>query len=361
MKGFKTYVVTKKTLIKAGIIILIIIFSALMIRKIWERKTVSVFSYNATNIMDRGTIKDNEKDTIIGIAEDMLGFDVTKPKSIMDKSSVGMENTTISSPTATPTISTDVNDSNKILPSHKEITSITDIKLNNATDYDVDVNALCKEPMDFSLDLNSPEVLIVHTHTTECYNGDAMSGENERTTNEAYNMCRIGDVIANTLESYGIETIHDKTIHDYPTYQTAYSKSLKTIQSNLESNPTIKVVLDIHRDAYIYPDGSKLKVTSQINGTDAAQVMLVLGTDSLGLEHSSWRSNLKFATKVQSAAETMYPGLMRPINLRRERFNMHLTKGSLLIEIGSNGNSIQEAEISAEYIGNAVAAALLNG
>lgn len=357
MNNFKTYVITKKTLYKALVLILIAIFFVIILGKVLTLRFVPAFSYNATEIVEKGTTNDNFRETAIGIAEEIIGFDITNPKDIMDTSSSAMENAPTPSPTVPPTPTPETSK----LPSKDEITIASNLKINNATEYDVNLDELCNEELDFSLEFNNPEVLIVHTHTTECYSGDAMSGENERTTNEAYNMCQIGDIIAKTLEKHGIRTIHDKTIHDYPTYQTAYSKAMKTIQKNIENNPSIKVVLDVHRDAYIYPDGSRLKVSTDINGQSAAQAMLVLGTDSLGLEHNSWRSNLKFASKVQQVAEHLYPGLMRPVNLRRERFNMHMTKGSLLLEIGSNGNSLREAEITAEYIATAIATVLING
>lgn len=357
MNNFKTYVITKRTLYKALVLILIAVLFVIILGKVLMLKSVPAFSHNATKIVEKGTTNDNFKETAMDLAEEMLGFDVADPKDIMDKSSSVLENAPTPSPSVTPTTAPE----KPKLPAKSEIASVSGLKINNATEYDVNLDQLCNEELDFKLDFTNPEVLIIHTHTTECYSGDAMSGENERTTNEAYNMCRIGDIIAETLEKNGIRTIHDKTIHDYPTYQTAYSKAMKTIQRNIDDNPSIKVVLDVHRDAYIYPDGSRLKVSTEINGQDAAQVMLVLGTDSLGLEHANWRSNLKFASKVQQVTEHLYPGLARPVNLRRERFNMHMTKGSLLLEIGSNGNSLREAEISAEYIATAIATVLING
>lgn len=361
MKGFNTYVITKKTLVKACVILLGIIILIGLTRKIYTNKSIAVFSYNAGDIIDKSTVDDDPAEKISEIVKDVLGFDVTEPKTIMDSSSAGIEHSNTPEPTFSPTISPKEASNDTELPSHNEIITADNIELNNATDYDIDLNTICAEPLDFKFTFDLPEVLIVHTHTTECYNGDAMTGENERTTNEAYNMCRIGEIVASTLEKHGIITIHDKTIHDYPTYQTAYSKTLKTIEKNIGNYPSIKVVLDIHRDAYIYSDGSKLSVSSDINGEKTAQVMLVLGTDSLGLEHPNWRSNIKFAAKIQNSAEKLYPGLMRPINLRRERFNMHLTTGSILLEIGSNGNSLHEAETSAIYIANAIAAVIKNG
>lgn len=359
MNKFRTYVITKKSILKILLIIFAIIMAVAFINKIRNNKTVSVFSYNPEDIIREGTVNDNPNTTIDRISENILGFNIKDSESIIKSSSAGIKNAQTPSPSPVNTKEPEVTQTPEISPK-EEIMVASNIRINNNTDYEVDANQLCSESLDFKLDLIEPEVLIVHTHTTECYDGDAMSGENERTTNEDYNMCEIGEIIALKLENYGIKTIHDKSIHDYPSYQGAYNRALKTIEKNINIYPSIKVVLDIHRDAYIYPDGSKLKLTTSINGEDVAQAMLVLGTDSMGLVHNNWQSNLKFASKIQNAAEIMYPGLMRPINLRRERFNMHMTPGSVLIEIGSNGNSLTEAKRSAEYIADAIAAVLLN-
>ena len=248
------------------------------------------------------------------------------------------------------------------LPEHDAIIAANGLKINNATGYSVDLDALAAQPSEVKAALtDAPEVLIMHTHTTECYIGDEMSGESERTTNENYNVCAVADVLAGSIEAYGIHTVHDKTIHDYPSYQGSYTRALNTITEDMKKYPSVKVVIDLHRDAYVYPDGTKLRVAANVNGRETAQAMLVLGTDSMGLYHPYWRANLSLAAKIQSAAEIMYPGMMRPINLRRERFNMHVTKGSILIEVGSNGNTLAEAKAAAENLGAAIAAALING
>ncbi len=360
MRGFKTYIITKKTLIKAGILFLSTIIMLISITLLSKKpETAAVFSDTAKKILDEGTVTENDS-TITDIVEEIIGFDPNDPQSIMSSSSRALDEPRYepSPPTTTPKT---VNETPNPLPSAEEIRTAGKLKINNATNYDVDLNELCKAPLEINLTLDEPEVLIMHTHTTECYNGNEMTGESERTTNEAYNMCHIGEIVAKKLESHGIITIHDKTIHDYPSYQGAYTRALKTIEKNLAQYPSIKIVLDIHRDAYIYADGSKLRVAEEIDGKTSAQVMLVLGTDSMGLAHSNWKSNLTLAAKLQNTAEVMFPNLMRPLNLRRERFNMHATKGSLLLEIGSNGNSLEEAEIAAEHIGDALAAVLVNG
>ncbi|MCD8390307.1 MAG: stage II sporulation protein P, partial [Firmicutes bacterium] len=241
-------------------------------------------------------------------------------------------------------------------PSKEEISAGGHLSMNNATDYDVDLEALCAAELGFSITDDGPQVLVVHTHTTECYDGDQMSGETERTTDESKNVVAVGEVICQTLEKYGIKTYHDRTYHDYPTYQGAYTRELTTVTSILEQYPSIKVVLDVHRDAFIYEDGSKLKVDRENAECPTAKVMIVAGTDSMGLYHPNWRENLKLAAKLQNAAEIMYPGLTRSIDLRQERFNMHMTTGSLLLEVGSNGNTLEEALNAGENIAEALAA-----
>lgn len=383
MRKFNAFIITGKHLRRAAACTAaaaVLVCTAVLIIHGREPQSVAVFSSQEqqkeegySEILEQGLPSQEESRSVKDIIADILGFDTDKPETIIQSASAVFDNTqenqqnsadttpeseNVSTPEPQPT---DAPADDSELPDHKTIAAASGLKINNATNYSVDVDAMCAEELAIDLTLDAPEVLIVHTHTTECYNGDEMTGESERTTNPDQNMCRIGDIIAETLNSYGIQTIHDTTIHDYPTYQGAYTRALETIEKNMEQYPSIKVVLDVHRDAYIYNDGSKLRVSTEVNGSDAAQVMLVLGTDSMGLYHPYWRENLKLAAKVQNAAETMYPGIMRPINLRRERFNMHVTKGSLLLEMGSNGNSLAEAEASAKYIGKALAAALLNG
>lgn len=328
-------------------------------------EAVSAFSQSdAVNIIKEGVPNDNDGKSVKEILNKLLGFDADKPETIIKSSSsvLGDLEQTEAEQTAENKKETKppLEDSDKTsLPSHEQICSADGLKINNATNYNVNLDELCTADLAFKLaHSEEPEVLVIHTHTTECFIGDEMSGESERTTNESYNMCAVGDVICDNLESYGIHTVHDKTIHDYPSYQGSYTRALETIEKNLASYPSIKVVLDMHRDAYVYSDGSKLRVAQNINGKAAAQVMLVLGTDSMGLSHPEWMANLTFAAKIQSAAEIMYPGLMRPVNLRRERFNMHVTTGSLLLEIGSNGNTLDEAKLAGEYVAKAIAAVL---
>lgn len=379
MRKFHTFIITKRNIQLAAFAVGILTCIGTGIAVFKSPAAVPVFSSFDKNdelyteILDEGLPGNDDKLHLTDLVSKIFGFNPDEPESIIKEASSAFDSPpeATSSPvyetaqaTASPTqtVNDDPNSQTSgSLPSHEQIINSVGLKINNATNYDVDINALCSEPLPVSLKLNEPEVLIMHTHTTECYDGDAMPGESERTTDSNYNVCAIGDIISNILNEYGIKTIHDTTIHDYPSYQGSYTRALETINKNINEHPSIRVVLDIHRDAYIYNDGTKLKVSTELNGESVAQVMLVLGTDSMNLYHPYWRDNLTLASKVQNAAEIIAPGIMRPLNLRRERFNMHATRGSILIEFGSNGNTLDEVKRSAAYIGKSLAAALLNG
>lgn len=209
-----------------------------------------------------------------------------------------------------------------------------------------------------------PQVLIVHTHGSEAYTmppGQEYVASSEcRTTDCNYNVVRVGDEIAAALEEAGLSVLHDTTLHDYPQYSGAYDRSLATINSYLEQYPTISFVLDIHRDAISDAEGNMYKVVSNVAGVNAAQMTFVIGTDGGGLEHPNWRENLKLAAAVQQNLLDDYPTLMRPITVRNSRYNQHVTTGSLLVEMGAAGNSLDEALLSGRLLGQALAETILS-
>ena len=142
--------------------------------------------------------------------------------------------------------------------------------------------------------------------------------------------------------------LHDIVLHDYPNYNGSYKNSLKTAEWYLEHYPEIDIVFDIHRDAIVTEKGERTKLTYNHKGQKYAQLMIVTGTNQGGLTHHNWQENLKFAIGLQGVANKMYDGLMRPIDLRAERFNGHVTKNALIIEFGTDGNTLEEALSSAE-------------
>ena len=200
---------------------------------------------------------------------------------------------------------------------------------------------------------NAPQVLIYHTHTTEAY--DCTS----RSTDLTKSVCAVGDKIAEQLQAVGIGVLHDKTVHDYPAYDGSYDRSIVTMQNDIKKYPGIQVTLDIHRDAMHRDDGTMLKTTSVVGGRKAAQLMVLAGCDDDGtLGFPNWECNLRLALRLQKALSEDAPGLARPIDFCARRYNENVTKGSLLIEIGTDANTLDEAEYSGSLLGKSLARVL---
>jgi len=199
----------------------------------------------------------------------------------------------------------------------------------------------------------APIVLIYHTHTTESYMPS--KGYNYKPRDKAYHsndlnytVVSVGEVLAKELEKYGIKALHNKTVHDVPTYMYSYSNSLNTVQELLKKYPTLQVLIDLHRDApYSDPNKSRELTTVKINGKLYSRIMLVVGTDKM-FPHPYWKENYKFALLIQEKMEELFPGLSRDIDLREQRFNQHLSKKAILVEIGSHGNTMEESIESAK-------------
>lgn len=212
---------------------------------------------------------------------------------------------------------------------------------------------------------DEPQVLIVHTHTCESYlkydTGYYYESYYPRTDDNNENVCAVGEAITKSLNSQGIKTIHDTTQHDNPSYNGAYDRSMETIQKYLEKYPSIKVVLDIHRDAFSTDeDGAMKKPTfTTPDGQKAAQIMIMAGCDVDGVrDYPEWRYNLRFALQLQQNAETLYPGMTRPLNFGDFVYNMNANTGSLLIEVGTDGNSLNEVKLAGTLLGNAISETL---
>ena len=222
-----------------------------------------------------------------------------------------------------------------------------EVYIQNPTEAEVDVAAMAAAEVPVTLGSEGPQILILHTHGSEAYTPDGTDVYTEsgsyRTTDTQYNVVRVGDEMAEVFASYGIQVIHDRTLYDYPQYNGAYTRSAASIEKYLEQYPSIQVILDVHRDAIIDANGTNYKVVTQADGEKVAQVMLVVGTDQGGATHPNWRQNLTFAVKIQQQVNGTYPTLARPIALRAARYNQQYRVGSLLVEVGSHGNTLQEA------------------
>lgn len=245
------------------------------------------------------------------------------------------------------------------LPMGGQIRNVT--SLSNEEIYE---NALLAPDFDIKLDApeDEPQILIMHTHTTESYEPYARDHYDEnylcRTTDSSKNMVAVGDAMAAVFESRGIRTLHDTTIHDHPSYNGSYDRSRETVTAILEKYPSIKVVLDVHRDAIERADGERIAPTAEINGKSAAQVMLICGCDDGTMGMPDCMKNLRTASFFQQHMESKYSGLTRPVLYDYRQYNQDLTTGSLLIEVGGHANSLDQAVYAGELSADAIADAL---
>ncbi len=227
-----------------------------------------------------------------------------------------------------------------------------DIVFRGNCTYTVDAQALLSRPLNWQAGTDGPQVLVIHTHASEAYTGeDYTPSGSYRTLDDEKNVIAVGDALTQELEARDVRVIHDRSLNDYPDYNSSYTVTREKIEDYLAQYPSLVMVLDIHRDAAEEP----FREAVDIAGETCAKVMLVVGTDEGGLYHPYWRENLSCALKLQALLERIAPGICRQLNLRQERFNQQETLGSLIIEVGATGNSLTEAVASAKYIAQAVA------
>ena len=239
----------------------------------------------------------------------------------------------------------------------KGYTVINGIHIKNTSSRTISKAEL--EAMAFSARVGTegPQVLIVHSHGSEAYSmpkgQEYKRSGNYRTKDTNCNVVRIGDEMAAVLSGYGISVIHDRTLHDAVSYNDAYNNSYNSIKRYLEKYPTISFVLDVHRDAIQDSNGQQYKLVTREDAR-VAQCSLVMG-----VAHDGWQDNLQLALAVQHKLNAMSPTLMRPIATRGYRYNQQLCPGSLLVEIGAAGNSLDEAIMGARYFATGFAETVL--
>ena len=247
-------------------------------------------------------------------------------------------------------------DQNAVKNGNGTVKNYTDLSLN-------EVEKILKEKWSQTLtdDSQTVQVLIMHTHTTESYEPCDRDyydiNYSARTLDEEYNMIRVGNALAKALSENGIGVVHDTTVHDYPSYNGSYDRSAETVQGWLLKYPTIKVVLDIHRDAIertVSGETVRVKPTTEIDGKKAAQLMIIAGCDDGKMGMPNWKENLRFAAALQNQLETDYNTLTRPLMFDYRKYNQNLTTGSILVEVGGHANSLDEAVYSAELLGKSL-------
>ena len=236
------------------------------------------------------------------------------------------------------------------------------VYVKNNTKQKVDVAGLLGGAIPFRLTGGGPHVLIIHTHGSEAYLSE---GENAyewdtygRTEDTRYNVVRVGDEIEKILAAEGISVIHDRNIYDSPSFNGSYTRALEAISAQMAKTPSIKVIIDVHRDSMVTKEGVKYRPVVEIDGRRAAQVMLVMGTGEGGLPHPDWMENLKLALKIQKSMADNYSLLARPVYLTSSRYNQHAATGSMIVEVGTSENTLDEAIYGAQLFAKSVAGVL---
>ena len=220
------------------------------------------------------------------------------------------------------------------------------VKIKNQTTYNLTEDILKPD-----IKIDNKNIVIFHTHSCESYTSSekypyTQTG-NFRTTDLKYTVTQVGSELENYLKKYNLNVVHDTSYHDYPSYTGSYTRSLKTVENILQTTPS-DIIIDLHRDAI----GSRADYapTVKIGDDYAAQIMFVIGTNGGGLYHPNWQNNLRFAIKVQEIANEMYPGLFKPMIVRNSRYNQHLGKAAVIIEVGSTGNTLEQSLTSMKYL-----------
>ena len=187
-------------------------------------------------------------------------------------------------------------------------------------------------------DQDGPQILIYHTHSQERFADSKNASES---------VAGLGDYLTELLEgTYGYRVLHHKGQYDIPDRDNAYSRAAPALEQLLKENPGIQVIIDLHRDGVA--EGTRL--VEKVNGKDTATIMFFNGlshTTAQGdisyLNNPNLADNLAFSFQMQLAAAEYYPGFSRFIYLKGYRYNLHYLPKSLLVEVGAQTNTYQEA------------------
>lgn len=218
------------------------------------------------------------------------------------------------------------------------------------------IDAELSEPLELAPKADGRvEVLIMHTHATESYEGydsEYYDTRNTwRSTDNNENMVAVGNVIEEELRKAGIGVVHDTQQFDYPSYNGSYDRAAVAVKEYLAQYPDIQLILDVHRDGIQRDTTTIVKPATEIDGEPAAQIMILCGSDP-GV--GDWGENLRTAAAVTNLLESRYPTLTRPIYFSTGRYNMNLSGGTILLEFGSQANTLEEALTSARLTGQAL-------
>lgn len=245
--------------------------------------------------------------------------------------------------------------------------------LTNETAYDPDTKALLTAHLPFEnfaawqeeYGTDAPYILILHTHGTEAYTPEGAdsytAADSFRSSDTAENVVAVGTAMAEVFDAAGIPALHCTVMFDEESYTSAYSRAAAAIRAYLEEYPSIRIILDVHRDSIVRADMTRVQPVTEIGRAEYAQCMLVVGTDAHGGDFPGWRNNLNFALKVQSALTAYSDSIARAVNLRGATFNEQYCSGSLLVEIGSCGNTLSQAKRTGALLALSIANTVTDG
>ena len=252
-----------------------------------------------------------------------------------------------------------------IIPMDLSLSSYGLDYIQNSTGLTPDTKALLDVELGYS-DLEyissskAPTVLIIHTHGTEAYSENGAisykddSSEIARSNDIEKNVVSVGKVLGEALRERGVYSIHCEIMHDANGYRDAYTRAEETIRSYLERYPTIKLVIDVHRDSVVKSSGELVRPVALVDGKAAAQIMCVVGSSYGGEENSRWEANLALALQFREYVNGEYGNLCRPVYLKSSTYNQEIAPYSMLLEFGAAGNSVEEAYAACDVAADAI-------
>lgn len=228
---------------------------------------------------------------------------------------------------------------------------------NTTKNNSINIETYLTKKITANINKKQPVVLVYHTHSSESY----QIIENEFYSNSlaadsaTLGVVRVGDALCSTIESYGYEVIHDRTVYD-TSYSGAFERSRENVSDILRANPSIQIVIDLHRDSISRKDGSKVKTVTEIDGKKVAQIQITTGCEDGAVTHfPNWEKNLTFALHLQNKLSNSYPHAVRPLLFCARKYNMDLVPCAVNVDIGTQANTLREAVCSAEILGEAIA------
>lgn len=210
-----------------------------------------------------------------------------------------------------------------------------------------------------------PKILIYSSHSRESYRQDPKNPYKEafseafRTDDMEHSVIKVAEALSQQLTSRGIAVLHDKTNHEAGNYNASYEKSLATLKKQMAEHESLQMFIDVHRNGYEENSGKKPDdEVVIINGERVAKLLVVIGTGE-GImggfsEKPKWEENAKLAIKLTNKINELYPGLAKDVLYKRGRYNQHVSTNAILVEVGSNFTTLEEAERATKYLAEAI-------